>query len=48
VTGSSSENPSITAELAVIHALTSALVGAILMDENSFLIAGRSGGMPKS
>jgi hypothetical protein len=48
VTGSGSQNPSTVAEIAVIHVLTGAVVGAILMLAIGFLIAARSGGTPKT
>lgn len=42
VTGSGSENPSTTVELAVIHALTGAVAGAILMFAVGFVKSARS------
>ncbi|SDS31129.1 hypothetical protein [Bradyrhizobium canariense] len=38
VTGSGSQNPSTTTEIAVIHALTGAVAGAILMFAVGFLV----------
>ena len=46
VTGSGSQNPPTTVELAVIHALTGAVAGGILMFAVGFLRSGGSGGTP--
>ncbi|WGD54097.1 hypothetical protein QA641_09415 [Bradyrhizobium sp. CB1650] len=46
VTGSGSENPSTTVEIAVIHALTGAVVGAILMFAVGFVRSARSDKTP--
>jgi hypothetical protein len=46
VTGSGSQTPPTTVELAVIHALTGAVAGAILMFAVGFLRSGDSGGTP--
>jgi hypothetical protein len=48
VTGSGSQNPSTTAEIAVIHILTGAVAGVILTLAVGFLIAARSGGTLKT
>lgn len=48
VTGSGSQNPSTPAEIAVIHVLTGAVAGAILMLAVGFLLAALSGGTPKT
>jgi hypothetical protein len=46
VTGSGSENPSTTVELAVIHALTGAVAAAILMFAVGFIKSARSDSTP--
>jgi hypothetical protein len=46
VTGSGSQNPSTTVELAVIHALTGAVAGAILMFAVGFIKSVRSDSGP--
>ena len=48
VTGSGSQNPSTAVEIAVTHALTGAVAGAILMLAIGFLIGSGSGGAPKA
>jgi membrane protein DedA with SNARE-associated domain len=45
VTGSGSQNPSTTIELAIIHALTGAVAGGILMFAVGFLQGSRSDGL---